>query len=291
MNPSRASNPERTATSARSAVPGPVPVRVLLVGGTSETRPVAEVLLAAGHAVLVSQATEVELDLPEDPRLAVRRGRLDRDGFRQLAGECAITHVVDASHPFAVDLHRELEVACAEGGIPRIRYERPAEPPPAWVEIVPDHAAAAMAASVHGLPILLTTGSRHLAPYAEAARRAGIPLFARVLPGEESSRACRGVELPSSRIEFARGPFSVERTRALLRRWGIGVLVAKDGGAASGLVERLEAARREGVAAVLVRRPDPESGSTDTFAGILERIRALPEATAPPRSPTQETDP
>lgn len=291
MNPLRPSNPARTATSVRSGDPDPVPARILLVGGTSETRPVAEVLLAAGHEVLVSQATEVELDLPGDPRLALRRGRLDRDGFRQLAGEGAISHVVDASHPFAVDLHRELGRACAEMGIPRIRYERPAIPPPSGVEIVSDHFGAAQAATAHRLPILLTTGSRHLAPYAEAARRAGLPLFARVLPGEESIRACREVELPFSRIEFDRGPFSVEQTRALLRRWGIGVIVAKDGGAASGLMERLEAARREGVAAVLVRRPDPESGSTDTFAGILERIRALPEVSAPPTTPTQETSP
>lgn len=291
MNPSRASNPERTATAVRSAIPGPAPVRVLLVGGTSETRPVAEVLLAAGHAVLVSQATEVELDLPMDPRLALRRGRLDRDGFRQLTGEGGITHVVDASHPFAVDLHRELELACAEGGIPRIRFERPATPPPPGVEIAPDHARAARAATAHGLPILLTTGSRHLAPYAEAARRAGLPLFARVLPGEESIRACREVELPFSRIEFARGPFSVEQTRVVLRRWGIGVLVAKDGGAASGLAERLEAARREGVAAVLVRRPDPETDSTDTFPGILERISASIGTRTPSTTPNQETSP
>lgn len=287
--------PSRTLIATRSADPVPAAARILLVGGTSETRPVAEVLLAAGHEVLVSQATEVELDLPEDPRLALRRGRLDRDGFRQLVGEGAISHVVDASHPFAVDLHRELDRVCAALGIPRIRYERPATPPPPGVEIAPDHSRAALAATAHGLPILLTTGSRHLAPYAEAARLAGLPLFARVLPGEESDRACRAVELPFTRIEFARGPFSVEQTRTLLRRWGIGVLVAKDGGTASGLVERLEAARREGVNSVLVRRPDAETGSTDTFAGILDRISTPREVRAPSSgtraTPNQETSP
>lgn len=251
---------------------------ILLVGGTSETGPLAKVLLAEGHAVLVSQATEVELELPSDPRLAVRRGRLDSDGFRELIKDRAITHVVDASHPFAVDLHGELARVCTDLGIPRIRYERPALEEPSGIEAAPDHRSAAAAAAAYARPILLTTGSRNLAPYLEVARIAGLPLFARVLPGDESERACRVAGFPRDRIEFARGPFSVEQTRGLLRRWDIGVLVAKDGGIASGLAERLEAARSEGVGVVLVRRPEQEPGSVGSFAEVLNRLDDHPSS-------------
>jgi precorrin-6A/cobalt-precorrin-6A reductase len=249
------------------------------VGGTSETGPLAERILSSGHEVLVSQATEAELDLPEDARLALRRGRLDCDGFRRLLEEFGISRVVDASHPFAVELHRELESACVLRGVPRIRFERPVlSKREGAVQEVPDHQAAAHAAVGHGKPVLLTTGSRNLGAYVDAARAASVPLFARVLPGCESEEACRRAGLPPGRIEFARGPFSVAQTRCLLRRWGIGVLVAKDGGLASGLAERLEAARREAVPVVLVRRPGPEPGAVGSIAEVLERI-ADPDAT------------
>lgn len=256
--------------------------KVLVVGGTSETRPLVERLLSGGHEVLVSQATEVDLDLPTDGRLSLRRGRLDRDGFRHLLAESGTTRVVDASHPFAVELHRELAGACALQGIPRIRFERPVSSMRGnGVQEVPDHRTAALAATRHGKPVLLTTGSRNLLAYVEAARAASVPLFARVLPGIESEDACRRAGLAPERIEFARGPFSVAQTRDLLRRWGIGVLVAKDGGMASGLAERLEAACREDVPVVLVRRPGPEPGAAGSIAEVLERI-AGPDATLAP---------
>jgi precorrin-6A/cobalt-precorrin-6A reductase len=179
---------------------------------------------------------------------------------------------VDASHPFAEVLHRELADVCTDLGIRRIRYERPETDPGPGVEVVETHQAAAASAVGHGTPILLTTGSRNLLPYVDAARSAQVPLFARVLPGAESERASRLAGFPEARIEFARGPFSVEQTRSLIRRWRIGVLVAKNGGIASGIAERLEAARREGVIAVLVRRPERESGAAGSFKEILEGI-------------------
>lgn len=249
---------------------------ILLVGGTSETGPLAAALLRAGREVLVSMATEVDLELPDDPGLTVRRGRLDQAGFRDLILSRSIACVVDASHPFAGILHRELTEVCSDLGIPRIRFERPGIDPGPGVEIVESHEAAAASAVAHGRPVLLTTGSRYLRPYVDRARRAGVPLYARVLPGEESELACRRAELPERHVEFARGPFTVEQTRELLRRWEIGVLVAKNGGIASGLSERLDAARLEGASVVLVRRPDPEAGAVTRVEEVVRRTGGDP---------------
>lgn len=245
---------------------------ILLAGGTSETAPMATALLRAGHRVLVSLATEADLGLADDPALEVRRGRLDNFGFKELISRRGIAAVVDASHPFAQALHRELTEVCADLGIPRIRFERPELEFGPGVEVAESHEAAAVSALRHGRPVLLTTGSRNLLPYLEAARSANLPLFARVLPGAESEQACLQAGFPVDRIEFSRGPFSVDQTRSLLRRWGIGVLVAKNGGTASGLAERLEAARLEGAAAVVVRRPERESGAADSFEEVLDML-------------------
>lgn len=249
---------------------------ILLVGGTSETAPLADALLGSGHRVLVSMATDAPLDLPSHPDLSTRRGRLSRDGFVDLIRAQGIVAVVDASHPFAELLHRELSEACARAGVRRIRFERPTLPLADDVDAASDHEQAALLAMALRRPVLLTTGSRHLEPYVRRAREAGVRLHARVLPGEESFRACAEAGLDPHDVEFARGPFTVEQTRALLRRWGIGVLVAKDGGAPSGLEERIEAARLEHVRVVVVRRPDAEVDSVDSAPAILRLLREAP---------------
>jgi len=159
---------------------------ILLVAGASETAPLANTLLRAGHKVLVSLATEVDLELASDSALTVRRGRLDKAGFQELITRHAITEVVDASHPFAKALHRELTQVCADLRIRRIRYERPESDPGPGVDLVESHEDAAASAVMYGKPILLTPGSRNLLPYLDAADHANIPLFARVLPGVES---------------------------------------------------------------------------------------------------------
>lgn len=244
---------------------------ILLVGGTSETAPLAAALVAAGHAVLVSQATETELELPAG-LVEVRRGRLDRRGFRRLFEERGIEAVVDASHPFARLLRRELLWACASAELPRVRFERPSVPVEHEVEWADSHEEAARAAVAHGAPILLTTGSRFLSPYRIEASARGIALHARILPGAESLQACRAAGFPLEDVAFARGPFDVAATRGLLERWRIGVLVAKDGGAASGLAERLEAARSLGVQVVLVRRPPEEPDAVSSPAEVVARL-------------------
>jgi len=84
---------------------------------------------------------------------------------------------------------------------------------------------------------------------------------------------CFACGLPGKRVEFARGPFSVQATRELLQRWKIGVLVAKDGGAVSGLSERLEAARLENARVVVVTRPPDPGDAAETFEELRRLVR------------------
>ena len=51
------------------------------------------------------------------------------------------------------------------------------------------------------------------------------------------------------------GPFSRELNVALLREFGIGVLVTKASGVAGGFWEKVEAARECGVELVVIHRP------------------------------------
>ncbi|MDD5348819.1 MAG: bifunctional phosphoserine phosphatase/homoserine phosphotransferase ThrH [Chthoniobacteraceae bacterium] len=254
---------------------------ILLLGGTSETAPFAEALARAGYRVLVSTATGIALATGSHPRIEHRSGRLDVAQMAALLRERRIRAVVDATHPYAQAVRATASAAAAQCGVPYLSYIRPGGAGEgSGVLPAPGHAEAARLAAGTGKPILLTIGSRNVAPYAEAARRAGLPLFARVLDHPESYQSCRDAGIPADRVLAGRGPFSVEENRRVLREHAIGVLVTKDSGNAGGVPEKLEAARREGCTVIVVGRP----GQTDAdgYSSMAELVAALRSAVPPP---------
>lgn len=248
---------------------------ILLLGGTTEAVELANALTDAGHLVLVSQATEIEMAHPETPLLAVRRGRLDRDGFARLVASHGVRAVVDASHPFATGLRAMVSGFCRETGLPRIRFERARCPHPSEAIVVPDHPAAARRAFGISRVVLLTTGSRTLTDYVVASREAGVEVWARVAPSKESREAVEVSGIPAHRVEWAKGPFSADDTVRLLRRSGAGVLVTKDSGVHGGLADKFEAARRCGAGVVVVERPATPAGSATRCDEVLAWFERL----------------
>lgn len=292
---------------------------ILLIGGTSETAPLAAGLAEAGYDLLVSQATTAPLAIGEHPRISRRAGRLDEEGLTALGKEKGIRAIIDAAHPYAVAAHAAAHNAALHLGIPCLVFRRPEVLPaesvrstdtaqtggvastldegrdaPAsedfsgWstgragaagipVRFAADHAEAAQIAFALGRPVLLTTGSRNLGPYAEAARRTGVPLAVRVLDAPESLAACRAAGISEERVIAGRGPFSTEENLAALRRFGIGVIVTKESGRAGGFDTKLAATRRENCAVVVIRRPEPPAGGPvfDSPAALIAALAAL----------------
>jgi hypothetical protein len=196
---------------------------ILLIGGTSETAPLASGLAAAGYAVLVSMATAAPLAIGDHPRISRRAGRLDEEGMVALGKEKGIRAIVDAAHPYAEVAHEAAHNAAKRLGIPYLVFRRPdALTPESPVRFAADHAEAAEMAFASGRPVLLTTGSRNLAPYAEAARRTGIPFAVRVLG---HGKPCRHPPLRDRR-DRRQGERPCRRHRSQARRDRSGKLPA-----------------------------------------------------------------
>jgi precorrin-6A/cobalt-precorrin-6A reductase len=254
---------------------------ILLIGGTSETAPLASGLAEAGYEVLVSTATAASLAIGDHPRISRRAGRLDEEGLLALGKEKGVRAIVDAAHPYAVAVHAAVQIAARRLGIPCLVFRRPeALTPGSPVRFAADHAEAAETAFADGRPVFLTTGARSLAPYAEDARRTGVPLAVRILDAPESLAACRAAGIPEDRIIAGRGPFSVEENLAAIRRFDIGVIVAKESGRAGGIDAKLAAANQADCRLIVLRRPDtPATGLT--FAHPPALIAALQDLVFP----------
>jgi precorrin-6A/cobalt-precorrin-6A reductase len=155
-----------------------------------------------------------------------------------------------------VEAHKAAKQAAQNARIPYLHWLREESDLTGFPNLhqATDHQAAAQMAVAFRQPILLTVGSRNVAPYATAARAANLPIYARVLPCQESEESCRLAGLHDAEVIAARGPFTAEDTFELLCSLKIGTLVTKESGNSGGVPEKLEAATRANCNVVIVQR-------------------------------------
>ena len=233
---------------------------ILLLGGTSEARELAELLHDAGVRFVSSLAGRVAK--PRLPVGAVQIGGFGGvDGLRAYLAEHRVTAVVDATHPFAEGMTRNAVAACTADGIPLLRLERPGwgDAPGAerwhWVD---DHDEAAATAAALGERPFLTVGRQALGHFVEPL--GDRPTVARVVDAPS-------VAVPATwTILLSRGPYPVDSEREIFAEHDIDVLVTKDSGGTY-TSAKLEVAAERGAAVVIVRRaPSPPGVPTVTDA-------------------------
>jgi precorrin-6A/cobalt-precorrin-6A reductase len=227
------------------------PARILILGGTGEARELAADLVAAGTDVVSSLAGRVSRPrLPDGP---VRVGGFGgADGLAAYLRAERITHLVDATHPFAATITASAASAATDAGVPRLVLRRPGwAPDPSWFTVRDIDAAAAVVREWRGESVFLTTGRRDLAAFAVDDRHQF--LVRTVEPPD-------GPVPPRMTLLLDRGPYTVDDEIALVREHRISLLATKDSGGPM-TSAKITAARALGVQVVMVQRPPLPPGS------------------------------
>ncbi|WP_375174955.1 cobalt-precorrin-6A reductase [Pseudooceanicola sp.] len=220
---------------------------LLVLGGTTEASALCRRLAEAEITAQLSLAGRVER--PKRQPLPVRIGGFGGvDGLVRTLQDEGITHVIDATHPFAAQMSRNAIAACARAQVPLLALTRPAwkaEPGDQW-QHVPDIAGAVAALDRAPTRVLLAVGRMHLADFAPNPQHHYV---LRLVDPPEAP-----LPLPDRTVIVDRGPFSLENDRALMLDHGIGIVVSKNAGG-TGASAKILAARALGLPVIMIDRP------------------------------------
>lgn len=253
------------------SLPRPEHLHVLLLGGSTEASALADALAAAGIPACFSYAGRVQQLRPQP--LPTRVG-----GFGGVAGLVhylrthGVTHLVDATHPFAVQMSAHAVEAARIAGVPLLALTRPPWTPEAgdrW-QCVPDLDAALAALDVPPRRVFLAVGRQSLNAFAARPQHHYV---ARLV--EPPAQA---LPLPQCEVVLDRGPFTVEGDRALLQHHRIEWVVCKNAGG-DGARAKLLAARELGLPVLMIERPAlPPRPEVHSVEDVLAWLHQTPPA-------------
>ena len=221
---------------------------ILILGGTAEARQLAAALVADGVDVISSLAGRVSS--PSLPAGRVRVGGFGGvDGLADYLRREPASAVVDASHPFAAKITKNVAGAASLTRTPLVRLERPGwrEHPRSGSWTWVDDAVAARAAAESTRRPFLTTGRQTLPAFYSWADR---EVLVRLVDPPAASLPQRW------KVILSRGPYGYAGERKILSEHGIDVILTKDSGGTH-TVAKLDAAGDLGIPVVIIARPEP----------------------------------
>src|SRR6185503_11496714 len=116
-SPARPSSPMPMMVNQRSTM------RALILGGTGDANRLADAFLREGIDAIYSYAGRTQIPLPHS--LPTRIGGFGGvEGLADFLRNERISHVIDATHPFAAEMSRHAVEACTVTGIPLLALER-----------------------------------------------------------------------------------------------------------------------------------------------------------------------
>ncbi len=241
---------------------------ILIFGGTTEGRVAVEVIETAGKPYFYStQGTDQQIDCRQGEHIA---GAMDAAAMTAFCQAHQIRLIVDAAHPFATGLHRNIAETADRLQIPVVRLERqypPHRPEIVWCRDFDDAITQLERHQVNRL--LALTGVNSLAKLRSYWQQHDC--WFRILRREASEKIRAQVGFPAERILFYEQDGVIDPW--LIRLLPDAILL-KESGESGGFTDKVNAALRHGVQVFAIERP-PLLASFQVVTGRYTLRRAI----------------
>lgn len=222
---------------------------ILILGGTTEGRAAVHLIDEAAKPYFYStKGASQNIECLHGTRLT---GGMDTARMETFCRTHDIRLLVDAAHPFASLLHETVAEVSARLHIPVVRYERrypPRESDLIWCDDYADAIHKLEEAGVRQLLALSGVNTiRPMRPYWEKHPSCRF----RILRRDESVSIAEKQGFPASRLLF----FDEEEEDLLFQKLRPDAILTKESGETGLFLEKVEAARRAGIAVYVVKRP------------------------------------
>lgn len=229
---------------------------ILVLGGTSDSLEICDRINNYENLpYILSVTTSYGEDLARKHAKNVITGKLAKQDMIDFIEQNNINKIIDATHPYAIEVSKNAIQCANELGIEYIRYERKSLIDSINYEnkyIVNSIEDACKIAREKGHNIFIGTGSKNLPQIVDL-----IPdrnLIVRVLPTSDVISSCENLGLNADNIIAMKGPFSQSINEEFYKHYDVDIVVTKESGTAGGFLEKVNACETLKIPVVIIAR-------------------------------------
>lgn len=228
---------------------------ILILGGTSDSIYICKMLNEMDKEYIVSVTTKYGAELISNISKNIVINKMNTDNMIEFMKNNNISLVIDATHPYAVEVSKNAVKTTEILKIEYIRYERKSlvdEIDYDKVIKVNSIKESYEIANKIGENIFLGTGSKTLNEYVDNLK--GKKVIARVLPTVEVIKQCEDIGLNADNIVAMKGPFSESINEEIYKHYNIDLVITKESGKEGGFLEKINAAKNLDIPVIIIVR-------------------------------------
>lgn len=229
---------------------------ILVLGGTSDSLEICDRINKYKNLpYILSVTTSYGEDLARKYAKNVITGKLAKEDMINFIEQNNINKIIDATHPYAIEVSKNAIQCATELNIDYIRYERKSLIDIINYEnkyIVNSIEDACKIAREKGRNIFIGTGSKNLPQIVDF-----IPdrnLIVRVLPTSDVILSCENLGLNADNIIAMKGPFNQSINEEFYKHYDIDIVITKESGTAGGFLEKVNACEALKIPVVIIAR-------------------------------------
>ncbi len=232
---------------------------ILVFGGTTEGKQAINVLQTFGLPFLYS--TKVEITIAPNAGFEYRFGALTQTELEALILDREIKTIINASHPFASQLHETIAATVERTQTPVLRLERtfPERTNHSLVHYTSSYGSALnILNEFHGKRLLALSGVQSIEKLSSYWKRTRT--YFRILDRPSSIAIAQASNFPEAQLILGLPNKEVAEELAILQQNKIEVVLTKESGESGSLSIKIKAALELGIPIIILERPKLPSG-------------------------------